>query len=437
MGGWKNTSMYAMRWITVLALVTAAGLCTTPARAQNDGTGNQVPVDLPQDVLSASELPLQELRLQLRPLRRDELYGVAETWIQDLQLTSSVLSETELALLGVQSDDQRQTLVMKADALRGVRAGLTDRIEIILEQLQDKGGETEEFEQYIKAVSGVSIEVTDTKTLWLRFTTWVRSEKGGIKIGTNLLKFVVILIVFWILGAILGGFVRRALRSFKKTSSLLRDFLGGLTRKVTVIVGAVIAVSQLGIDVTPLIAAIGAAGLVIGFALQGTLSNFASGIMILLYRPFDVGDAVTAAGISGKVMSMTMVSTVINTFDNQRIIVPNNAIWGGVITNITANPTRRVDMIFGISYTDDIDKARALLGTILNEHPLILPDPEPVIKLHTLGDSSVDFVVRPWSKTSDYWDVYWDVTCEVKKRFDAEGVSIPFPQRDVHLHQVT
>ncbi|NOG54031.1 MAG: mechanosensitive ion channel [Planctomycetes bacterium] len=429
--------MYAMRWITVLALVTAAGLCTTPARAQNDGTGNQVPVDLPQDVLSASELPLQELRLQLRPLRRDELYGVAETWIQDLQLTSSVLSETELALLGVQSDDQRQTLVMKADALRGVRAGLTDRIEIILEQLQDKGGETEEFEQYIKAVSGVSIEVTDTKTLWLRFTTWVRSEKGGIKIGTNLLKFVVILIVFWILGAILGGFVRRALRSFKKTSSLLRDFLGGLTRKVTVIVGAVIAVSQLGIDVTPLIAAIGAAGLVIGFALQGTLSNFASGIMILLYRPFDVGDAVTAAGISGKVMSMTMVSTVINTFDNQRIIVPNNAIWGGVITNITANPTRRVDMIFGISYTDDIDKARALLGTILNEHPLILPDPEPVIKLHTLGDSSVDFVVRPWSKTSDYWDVYWDVTCEVKKRFDAEGVSIPFPQRDVHLHQVT
>ena len=184
-----------------------------------------------------------------------------------------------------------------------------------------------------------------------------------------------------------------------------------------------------------MLAIIGAAGFVIAFALQNSLSNFASGILMLVYRPFDIGDVVNVGGVLGKVESMHLLSTQLRTPDNQLVIVPNNSVWGGVITNITGITQRRVDMVFGIGYSDDIDKAQKILEDITNSHQLVLRDPAPVIKLHELADSSVNFIVRPWVKPEDYWNVYWDITRDVKRRFDAEGVSIPFPQRDVHLYQ--
>jgi small conductance mechanosensitive channel len=193
---------------------------------------------------------------------------------------------------------------------------------------------------------------------------------------------------------------------------------------------------MLGINVGPLLAAIGAAGFIIGFAFQGTLSNFAAGIMILIYRPHDVGDFVDIGGTFGIVDAMTIVSTTLMTLDNQKVVVPNNMIWGDKITNVTGRDTRRVDMVFGIGYSDDIAKAQSILEEIVLKHEAILKDPEPVVRVHELADSSVNFVVRPWVKTENYWDVYWDITRTVKERFDAEGVSIPFPQRDVHMHQV-
>ncbi|MFA0730340.1 mechanosensitive ion channel family protein, partial [Vibrio sp. 10N.222.48.A4] len=192
--------------------------------------------------------------------------------------------------------------------------------------------------------------------------------------------------------------------------------------------------SQIGIELAPLLTGFGVAGVIIGFALQDTLSNFASGLMILIYRPYDVGDMVKVAGVQGTVKDMSLVSTTVQTIDNQRLVIPNNKIWGDVINNITAERVRRVDMVFGIGYSDDIDKAKSVLNDIILAHPLVLKKPEHMIKLHTLNTSSVDFVVRPWVKTDDYWEVYWDVTETVKKRFDEEGITIPFPQRDVHVY---
>ena len=160
-------------------------------------------------------------------------------------------------------------------------------------------------------------------------------------------------------------------------------------------------------------------------------------MMILFYRPYDVGDAVEVGGVTGKVRDMSIVNTTILTFDNQTLILPNSKIWGDVIKNITAQRMRRVDMTFGIGYDDDIPKAESILMEIVSGHDKVLQDPEPVVKLHNLGDSSVDFIVRPWVNTADYWDVYWDITRAVKLRFDAEGVSIPFPQRDIHLYQAS
>jgi small conductance mechanosensitive channel len=208
-------------------------------------------------------------------------------------------------------------------------------------------------------------------------------------------------------------------------------------RRLVLFIGFFVGLSALEVNVGPVLAVIGAAGFVIAFALQNSLSNFASGILMLLYRPFDTGEVINVAGTLGKVESMNLLSTQLRTPDNQLVIVPNNSVWGDVITNVTGITQRRVDMMFGIGYNDDIDKAQKILEEIVTSHEKVLKDPEPIVKLHELGDSSVNFICRPWTRPDDYWNVYWDITREVKRRFDAEGVSIPFPQRDVHIYQET
>lgn len=204
-------------------------------------------------------------------------------------------------------------------------------------------------------------------------------------------------------------------------------------RNFIVFLGMLIAISQLGISLGPLLAGLGIAGFIIGFALQDSLSNFASGMMILMYRPFDVGDTVEAGGIKGRVNKMSLVNTTFLTLDNQKLIVPNNLLWQSVIINVTAQRTRRIDLMFGIAYGDDIEKAEKILQAIVDDHEAVLDDPVAKIRLHELGESSVNFIVRPWVKTDDYWATYWDITKSVKIRFDKEGISIPFPQRDVHI----
>jgi small conductance mechanosensitive channel len=196
-----------------------------------------------------------------------------------------------------------------------------------------------------------------------------------------------------------------------------------------------IALAQVGISLGPLLAGLGVAGFIIGFALQDTLSNFAAGMLILIYRPFDVDDFVEVGGVSGMVNHMSLVNTTILTFDNQTLVVPNSKIWGDVIKNVTAQTIRRVDMVFGISYTDDIPKTERILQEILDSQEAVLDDPEPIVRVHELGDSSVNFIVRPWVETGDYFETYWAITRAVKMRFDEEGISIPFPQTDVHLYK--
>ncbi len=174
---------------------------------------------------------------------------------------------------------------------------------------------------------------------------------------------------------------------------------------------------------------------VVAFALQSSLANFASGILILLYRPFDVDDYVEISGIGGSVQSLNLLSVTIQTPDNKTVVISNNAVWGKEIVNYSAIENRRIDMMFGIGYEDDIEKAQRTLEEIVASHDLILEHPEPKIRLHELADSSVNFICRPWVKPKDYWTVYWDITKMVKERFDKEKLTIPYPQRDVHLHQ--
>jgi len=302
------------------------------------------------------------------------------------------------------------------------------------------GMETRQYRQQVLTVTGeITTDVLDVGIVAGLFSQWGKTSvdllrKEGLKLVFRLLLMLLILFAFFQLARLVQKGVDRALRSGRvRISHLLHRMIVSSVRNIVVLFGVLIAISQLGISLGPLLAGIGIAGFIIGFALQDSLSNFASGMMILMYKPFDVGDVVDAGGVNGRVSHMSLVNTTFMTLDNQKLIVPNNLIWQSVITNVTAQRTRRIDLMFGIAYEDDIEKAQRVLQEIVDANEAVLSDPEPKIRLHELGDSSVNFIVRPWVRTSDYWDTYWDITKAVKLRFDQEGLSIPYPQRDVHI----
>lgn len=319
--------------------------------------------------------------------------------------------------------------------LREERIALNDRAAIVLAELKRKGGDPTEIQNYLTAVGRTRVDTEDIERLWATVRGWLLSSEGGLRMGKNFLWFVGTLLAFLVVSRIAGKATEKGLGRTRGVTHLMRAFVVKSVRRAVLVVGLIVALAQLEVDIGPLLALIGAAGFVVAFALQDTLGNFASGIMILVYRPFDVGDVVDVAGVSGTVESLNLVSVAIKTFDNKSVVVPNNEVWGNVITNATASHTRRVDLVFGIGYGDDMAKAQSILERIVAAHEDTLENPAPVIKVHELADSSVNFICRPWVKTDNYWKVYWDITRSVKEQFDAEGVSIPFPQRDVHLYK--
>jgi small conductance mechanosensitive channel len=253
------------------------------------------------------------------------------------------------------------------------------------------------------------------------------------------LKIVAAIAIFIIGRMVIGLLIRMVRRLLKRSNAdeTLVKFLLSLTRIALLTFLFIMVLGALGVQTASFIAIIGAAGLAIGFALQGSLSNFASGVMLIIFRPFKAGDYVEAGGTAGVVELIAIFNTTMMTPDNKKVIIPNSKITGDTITNYSANDTRRVDMVFGIGYGDDIKKAKDTLMQIATSDSRVLKDPAPVVAVLELADSSVNFVVRPWVKTADYWNVYFDLTEKVKLTFDQQGISIPFPQTDVHLHQVS
>lgn len=330
--------------------------------------------------------------------------------------------------------DTKDQLLESINALQDERAALVDRLEVVLTSLQAKGGEVEEYRQYVKAVSTFDVDTTDATAAWSAVTGWFVAKEGGQRVAWNFSKFLLILLVSWGVAKIVQSATNWLLEKKLRLSKLAEHLISRMIKNIVLVIGFAIALTALEVDITPVVAAIGATGLVVGLALQGTLSNFASGLMILVNRPFDVGDVVSAGGITGVIDQMNLVSTRFKTFDNQTIYVPNNEIWNNVITNITANHTRRVDMEFGIGYDDDFEKAEQIILDVVSNHELVLKKPEPQVVTHDLGESSVNIVCRPWARTADWWQVKTEVTREVKRRFDEAGISIPYPQQDVHFY---
>jgi len=257
---------------------------------------------------------------------------------------------------------------------------------------------------------------------------------GLAQYSMQILAAVVILVVgLWLAKKIKACFVS-ALNK-KEVDPTLIGFFSSTLHGGLVLFIVIAAIGKLGVQTTSFVAVIGAAGLAVGLALQGSLSNFASGFLLILFKPFKVGDVIKAGGEAGVVVEVGILTTELKTPDNVKIIMPNSSIMGGSITNMSAHPTRRVDMVVGVGYGDDLNKAKQIMEDLLAADERVLKDPAPTVAVSNLGDSSVDFVVRPWVNSADYWAVKFDFTKSVKEKFDAEGVSIPFPQRDVHLFQ--
>jgi len=265
--------------------------------------------------------------------------------------------------------------------------------------------------------------------------TWTLIQTTGVDLGINLVTALVIFFVGkWIVGMVVKGMMKAMQKG--DLDITLRRFISNLARTLLMLFVIIAAINALGVQTASLIALLGAAGLAVGLALQGSLANFAAGVLIVLFRPYKVGDWIEGGGVSGSVEEVQILTTVLKTGDNKRVIIPNSQIMGTTITNYSANDTRRVDLVVGVSYSDDLDKVRKELQDLVNADERILKDPAVTIAVSELADSSVNFVLRPWVNTADYWAVYFDLTERVKKRFDEVGISIPFPQRDVHVHNV-
>lgn len=256
--------------------------------------------------------------------------------------------------------------------------------------------------------------------------------------GPGLALQIVGAIVILLVGRFIAGAVRGGLRKVMDSRGVDASLTGFLTNLVYFVIMAftvVAVIGQFGVQTASFVAILGAAGFAVGMAMQGTLGNFSSGVMLLLFRPFKAGDFVEAAGVMGKVVEISVFSTIIATPDNKKIIVPNGAIFGGTITNFNGYDTRRVDMVMGIGYGSDMDKAIEILTRLAKEDERVLDDPETTIAVNALADSSVNIIFRPWVKAADYWGVHNDMQKKTKEAFDAAGIEIPFPQRVVHLEK--
>jgi small conductance mechanosensitive channel len=254
----------------------------------------------------------------------------------------------------------------------------------------------------------------------------------GIDFG---IKAAIALVIFYVGRAIARLLVKgvRKVMQAQNTDQILESFVSSLAYWAIMTFVIIAAIGQIGVQTTSLIAIMGAAGLAIGLSLQGSLANFAAGVLIVMFRPYRVGDFVEAAGVAGSVVQVQILTTVLKTGDNKQIVIPNGQIMGSIITNYSANDTRRVDLTVGVGYNDDLDKVRSTLQDLIDADERILKDPASLIAVSELADSSVNFVVRTWVNSADYWGVYFGLTEAIKKRFDQEGISFPYPQQDVHL----
>jgi len=434
-----RSHQFIKRWSVALllpllfVLTPLLGQAQTPesdASAQGTGEASAYPSRLDDPAIG-----IDEFRLRLLPLTADELKPLAEAWRDNARDATQAVVEQIVQIRdeGAEAtEDQKQI----RSALVEQRKATFDRYSAVVSSLERKGGDPALVQQLRTYQSAITVEEKANLTateIMNDVLDWIVSPDGGIQLALRIAVIIGAFLGLLIVARIARSWARGLFARVPNLSKLLHGFLAMMVYWLTIAIGLMIVLAALGVNITPLFALVGGASFIIAFAMQDTLGNLAAGLMIMINRPFDEGDYVTIGGKGGTVRKVSVVSTTINTPDNQVIIIPNSKVWGDVITNVTASDTRRIDMVFGIGYEDSIQKAQKVLESLMSDHPKILSDPEPLIRVNELGESSVNFIVRPWVKAEDYWEVYWDMTAKVKEAFDAHGLTIPFPQTEMRI----
>ncbi|MBK1632284.1 small conductance mechanosensitive channel [Thiohalocapsa halophila] len=425
------------------ALVLACALATgvgwaqdTTAEAATAGADARDTAPAYPAGLDDPTIELDKLELRMIPLTADELAALAAVWQAQARAAAQAVVDQSLE---VRAADGEEAEALRKERLELVeeRGRIFEKASAVIASLEAKGGdpaEVESMQGYLDAVIDAGRSQLTLQEFTDGFLKWLVSPEGGVAVGFRLAVIIGSFFVLLIVARIVRAWVRRAVDRTPQLSNLLSGFLVMLVYWLTIAFGLMFVLALLGVNITPLFALVGGASFILAFAMQETLGNLAAGLMIMINRPFDEGDYVQVAGLGGTIKHVSIMSTTVTTPDNQVITIPNSRVWGDVITNVTASDTRRVDLVFGIGYGDSIEQAQQVLEDVVTNHPLVLEDPAPNIRVSELGDSSVNFIVRPWTKTADYWTVYWDLQRAVKEAFDANGISIPFPQTDMHLH---
>jgi len=374
----------------------------------------------------------------LLPPLKLRLVQEAETVAGRLVLVSILLKDIDQQL--TQQKDDPDLLTARKQASQSGKHNLARLKELVILMARLDIPEAEYRALIARQSQGLSVEMIRPDVMAQVIVRRLDETKSYIlKQGPNILLnisvFLGTLILFWLLSGLFRKLIKLILtRSKWKISVLFKETLVKSAGLIFMLAGLLIALTQVGISIGPVLAGLGLVSFIVGIALQDTLANFASGAMILMYSPYDLDDVIELPGASGVVTKMTLVATTITTFNNQTLVIPNRKIWGDVIKNFTAKQVRRVDLTFGIGYSDDIELAERILSDAAAAHELILKSPATMIKVDSLGESSVNLVLRPWTKTEDYWTVYWDLTRDVKLRFDEAGIRFAFPQQDVHFY---
>lgn len=427
------------RTLCVVAMVAAfAGL--TPAVAQDETQEGTETSTAPEasDLVTrtlATDISSKDLGVLIVPLTVSEMAQVVEGWQAHVRAQLEQLSYLNL--------DLNTATGAKADALRAELADVQQtakdylaNYQVTVVGWQGKGATPEElkpFQDYAYAAASGALRTTDLRTLLSAGLDWLTDTDGGLGFLFSILMILVAVWVLMFIARLARRMTDRGLTRVPTLSKLLKSFISTAVFWAVMVLGVLVVLGLFGVNVTPLFAVFGGLSFILGFALQETLGNLASGLMIMVLKPFDTGDYIQIGSSSGFVDEMSVVSTKIRTFDNQIIVVPNSKIWGDIITNVSASETRRVDLVFGIGYSDDAALAIDVLSKLVAQHELCLKDPAPEVFVGELGESSVNIFCRPWAKNDNYWTVFWDLTGQAKIEFDAVGISIPFPQRDVHL----
>ena len=383
--------------------------------------------------LEISDSTFREKVIETLDRYGEELIGVIHIHHHALKLLAArqAAAGTDSALV--------QSAQFESDRLEAAIGRLTS----VVSMLERLGGDTLAMRRVLLEKSGAfALSLVDTAMISVVFAEtqdklaqWI--SDNGARTFFSIILFFGILIATRSLAGLAKRLTERALRhSDQAISQLLKETIISMTGTVVFLIGLLVALAQVGVSVAPMIAGLGVVGFIVGFALQDTLSNFASGAMILAYRPFDTGDFISAGDAEGTVLKMNLVTTTVVTIENKVLIIPNSKIWGGVIMNVTGQKLRRTDIIYRVSYADDVDLVQRILEELIDADERWLDDPEPMVRLKQYSESSIDFMVRAYAKTDEFWEAVWALNKSVKKRFDEEGITIPFPQREVHTREL-